>query len=80
MVHQYAYFALSSVQVSAAEITARLRVEPDVVQVVRIFECHDDEGADSTDSNKLLSWHLDARTLDFLRLTRAELDVDEYGY
>jgi hypothetical protein len=33
LVHQYVYFALSSNQVSAAEITARLLVDPDEVVI-----------------------------------------------
>ncbi|MEV5711705.1 DUF4279 domain-containing protein [Actinoallomurus sp. NPDC052274] len=55
------------------------------LQVVRIFE--HPEGATSpvdglekhSEQHRLLGWHLDARTLEFLRLTRAELDVDEYA-
>jgi hypothetical protein len=155
-VSQYAYFALASVRVSAAEITARLGVEPDervvrgsrqtdpaipvvhrwkvvcrkpgltvdeqvgrivdrlfdhaerigalaadldrigggpgasVLQIVRVFEHPDGAEEDLTSptegmeklpgQHQLLGWHLDARTLEFLRLTRAELDVDEYAY
>ncbi|GAB3975617.1 hypothetical protein GCM10029978_060210 [Actinoallomurus acanthiterrae] len=155
-VSQYAYFALSSTQMSATEITARLRVEPDEVttrgsrivdpprpvahtwrvvcrtarltvdeqiarivdrlfahaerigalaaeidrmdgrpgasklQVVRIFEHPDGEEEEDTNpvegleklagQHQLLGWHLDARVLEFLRLTRAELDIDEYAY
>ncbi|MFG3700121.1 hypothetical protein ACGF5C_19695 [Micromonospora sp. NPDC047620] len=30
--------------------------------------------------HQLLGWHLDGRALEFLRLTGAELDVDEYAY
>ncbi|SCF37360.1 hypothetical protein GA0070215_12153 [Micromonospora marina] len=30
--------------------------------------------------HQLLGWHLDRRTLEFLRLTGAELDIDEYAY
>lgn len=149
--HQYVYFALKSEEVSAAEITVRLGVEPDevvvrgssqtdpfvrpvchiwkivcrepnmtvdeqidqvlgrllpaadrigelaaepgraderpissVFQVVRHFG---DEGEDSTtpveqespEQRNLFGWHIDARVLDFLRRTHAELDVDEYG-
>lgn len=33
LVSQYAYFALSSIRVSAAEIAARLTIEPDEVVV-----------------------------------------------
>ncbi|WP_155123659.1 MULTISPECIES: hypothetical protein [unclassified Actinoplanes] len=33
LVHQYAYFALSSNQVSAAETTARLLIDPDEVVI-----------------------------------------------
>jgi hypothetical protein len=29
--------------------------------------------------HQLLGWHLDRRVLEFLRLSHAELDVDEYG-
>ncbi|MGN9915747.1 DUF4279 domain-containing protein [Micromonospora palomenae] len=156
IISQYAYFALSSNRVSAAEITARLGVEPDeivvrgsrraspvrpashrwkitcrkpgltvdeqvdrivdrlfghaerigelaielddidgapsasMLQVVRVFEHPDGEEEDLTSpveglqklpgQHQLLGWHIDARVLEFLRLTRAELDVDEYGY
>ncbi|MEU8606461.1 DUF4279 domain-containing protein [Actinoplanes sp. NPDC048791] len=156
LVHQYAYFALSSNQVSAAEITARLLVDPDevvirgsrhaeparpashswkivcrkpgltveeqitsivdrlfahaskigdvaaeldridgmpgaaVMQVMRVFEHSADEAEEPGHSGEatakpleqpsLLGWHLDARTLTFLQLTHAELDVDEYAY
>ncbi|WP_328426277.1 DUF4279 domain-containing protein [Micromonospora sp. NBC_00389] len=156
MISQYAYFALSSHRVSAAEITARLGIEPDeisvrgsrhanparpashrwkvvcrrpgltvddqisqildrlfahaerlgelaaelesldggpggsMLQVVRVFEHPDGEEEDVTTpvegleklpgQHQLLGWHLDARVLEFLRLTRAELDVDEYAY
>ncbi|WP_229070906.1 DUF4279 domain-containing protein [Actinoplanes sp. DH11] len=156
LVHQYAYFALSSNQVSAAEITARLLIDPDEVvtrgsrhvepvrpashswkivcrkpgltveeqiasivdrlfayapmigdvateldridgmpgaatmQVVRVFE-HPapkaeelsrpvDVPAEPLEQPSLLGWRLNARTLTFLQLTHAELDVDEYGY
>ena len=156
MISQYAYFALSSKRVSAAEITASLGIEPDeivvrgsrlasparpashrwritcrkpgltvdeqinrivdrlfghaerigelavelnnidgersasVLQVVRVFEHPDGEEEDLTSAveglekvagqHQLLGWHVDARVLQFLRLTRAELDVDEYAY
>ncbi|WP_232430429.1 DUF4279 domain-containing protein [Salinispora pacifica] len=30
--------------------------------------------------HQLLGWHLDRPTLEFLRLTGAELDIDEYAY
>ena len=156
IVSQYVYFALSSERVSAAEITARLGIEPDeiavrgsrvaspprpgshrwkvacrkpgltvdeqidrivdrlfdhaerigelateldaidgepgasVLQVVRVFEHPDGEEEDLTGpvegleklpgQHQLLGWHIDARVLEFLRLTRAELDVDEYAY
>ncbi|PZF86781.1 DUF4279 domain-containing protein [Micromonospora deserti] len=156
IISQYAYFALSSDRVSAAEITARLGIEPDeivvrgsrlasparpashrwkitcrepglmvdepinrivdrlfghaerigelaaeldnidggpgasVLQVVRVFEHPDGEEEDLTGpveglekvagQHQLLGWHVDARVLEFLRLTRAELDVDEYAY
>ncbi|MCX5067776.1 DUF4279 domain-containing protein [Micromonospora lupini] len=156
LVSQYAYFALSSVRVPAAEITARLGIEPDevvvrgsrqvdparpathrwkiacrkpglgvdeqiaqivdrlfthagrigelaaeldrvdeasgasVLQVVRVFEHPDGEEEDLAGpvdgmqklpgQHQLLGWHLDARVLEFLRRTRAELDVDEYLY
>jgi hypothetical protein len=156
LVNQYAYFALTSSQVPAAEITARLRIEPDevvirgsrqadplvpvahrwrivcreprmtvdeqitniadrlfdhahrigelaaeldridgtqgssVMQVVRFFEGPDGEAEELASAvegmvklsgqHQLLGWHLNTRTLEFLRLTLAELDVDEYGY
>ncbi|MEU8296546.1 DUF4279 domain-containing protein [Micromonospora sp. NPDC048909] len=156
LISQYTYFALSSNRVSAAEITARLGIEPDeiavrgsrlasparpachrwkitcrvpgwtvdeqidrivdrlfihaerigelaveldkfdgepgasMLQVVRVFEHPDGEEEDLTGpsegfeklagQHQLLGWHLDARMLEFLRLTRAELDVDEYAY
>ncbi|GAA4615819.1 hypothetical protein GCM10023195_70020 [Actinoallomurus liliacearum] len=56
------------------------------LQVVRIFE--HPEGSTSpigglenhSERHRLLGWHLDARAREFLRLTRAELDVDEYAY
>lgn len=155
-VHQYVYFALASRQVPAADITARLGIEPDevktrgsrriqppipalhtwrivcrkpgitvdeqigqildrlhahadrigelaaeldraeggasssVLQVVRVFEHPDGEDEDMTSpvegleklpgQHQLLGWHLDARTLDFLRRTHAEVDIDEYAY
>lgn len=60
------------------------------LQVVRVFEDPQGEEDDLTGpvegleklagQHRLLGWHLDARTLEFLRLTRAELDVDEYAY
>ncbi|WP_027343146.1 DUF4279 domain-containing protein [Hamadaea tsunoensis] len=152
--HQYVYFALKSEEVSAAEMTARLGIEPDevvtrgsrqtdpvvpvchvwrvvcrkphmtvdeqidhvldrllpaadrigalaaepgrtdehpissVLQVVRVFEPTDDGDEDSTtpvdqespEQRNIFGWHLDARVLDFLRRTHAELDVDEYGH
>ncbi|MDG4791801.1 DUF4279 domain-containing protein [Micromonospora sp. WMMD1102] len=155
-VHQYVYFALASRQVPAADITARLGIEPDevkirgsrriqppipashtwrivcrkpgltvheqinqildrlhahadrigdlaaeldqiegspgssVLQVVRVLEHPDGEDEDLTSpvegleklpgQHQLLGWHLDARALDFLRRTHAELDIDEYAY
>ncbi|MCG5465591.1 hypothetical protein MED01_003877 [Micromonospora sp. MED01] len=36
---------------------------------------NDDDG----DQQHRLGWHLDRRSLEFLRHTGAELDVDEYG-
>ncbi|MGN9889902.1 DUF4279 domain-containing protein [Micromonospora sp. L31] len=61
-----------------------------MLQVVRVFEHPDGEEEDLTSpveglqklpgQHQLLGWHIDARVLEFLRLTRAELDVDEYGY
>ncbi|MEW2330033.1 DUF4279 domain-containing protein [Micromonospora chersina] len=156
LISQYAYFKLASVRVTAAEITARLGIDPDevsvrgsrlaqpprpathmwqivcrepgltvdeqikhivdrlsphaerigalaaeldridgepgasVLQVVRVFEHPDGEQEDLTSpvedfeklpgQHQLLGWHLDSQTLEFLRLTRAELDVDEYAY
>ncbi|HEX2313737.1 MAG TPA: DUF4279 domain-containing protein [Thermomonospora sp.] len=59
------------------------------LQVVRVFEHPDgDEDEDVVGQgleklpgqHRLMGWHLDARALEFLRLTRAELDVDEYLY
>jgi hypothetical protein len=159
-VSQYAYFALTSTHMSAAEITARLGIEPDetkvrgsrrdrpplpavhiwrvvcrkphltvdeqiaqvidrlfehaerigalavelhridgaidgalpagMLKIVRVFEGPDGEEEDLTSpvegfeklpgQHQLLGWHLDTRALEFLRLTRAELDVDEYAY
>ncbi|MEV4412321.1 DUF4279 domain-containing protein [Catellatospora sp. NPDC049609] len=144
---QYVYFALRSYRMAAAEMAARLGIEPDetsvrgsrhsdppvpvchvwrivcrqpdltvdeqldhvvdrlfaeadrigvlaaeldrtepatgsaVLQVVRYFEgCGDDEAAETAAPQRnLLGWHVSARILDFLRRTRAELDVDEYG-
>ncbi|MGV9382070.1 DUF4279 domain-containing protein [Nonomuraea sp. NPDC003707] len=152
-VDQYVYFALKSEHVSAAEMAARLGLEPDVVtvrgnrrlepphpavhiwqvngprsserpvddmilalvgrlepyakmigavaeeldrhepghtatlQVVRFFGDEEDGVAapvvpalPSTPArHRPLGWHLDRRVLDFLQITRAELDVDEYG-
>ncbi|MBL7495083.1 DUF4279 domain-containing protein [Frankia sp. CNm7] len=59
-----------------------------VLQVVREFEHSDDGEEDSAvpsdqeppEHRNLFGWHVDARILDFLRRTHAELDVDEYGY
>jgi hypothetical protein len=61
-----------------------------ILQVVRVFEYSNDEDEDLTSTtdgpqrltsqHQLLGWHLDARTLDFLQRTRAELDIDEYAY
>lgn len=42
------------------------------LQVVREFGRGDHDGQ--------LGWHLDARVLDLLRLTHAELDVDDYDF
>ncbi|WP_431933829.1 DUF4279 domain-containing protein [Nonomuraea jabiensis] len=152
-VDQYVYFALKSEHVPAAEMAARLGLEPDVVtirgnrrlepphpavhiwqvngprsserpvddmilalvgrlepyakmigavaeeldrhepghtatlQVVRFFGDEEDGVAapvvpalPSTPArHRPLGWHLDRRVLDFLQITRAELDVDEYG-
>jgi hypothetical protein len=60
------------------------------MQVVRVFEHPDGEAEDFgspvegmvklSGQHQLLGWHLVTRTLEFLQLTRAELDVDEYGY
>ncbi|WP_435204947.1 DUF4279 domain-containing protein [Micromonospora sp. bgisy143] len=156
LVSQYAYFALTSNHVTAAEITGRLGIEPDevmirgsrqlepprpaahvwkvscrsphlsvdqqigaivdrlfihagqigdlvaelddidggpggsVLQIVRVFEQPAGEAEDLTGPaenlhrlpgrHQLLGWHLDLRAMEFLRLTRAELDVDEYAY
>lgn len=152
-VDQYVYFALKSEHVSAAEMAARLGLEPDVVtirgnrrlepphpavhiwqvngprsserpvddmilalvgrlepyakmigavaeeldrhepghtatlQVVRFFGDEEDGVAAPVvpalpsipARHRPLGWHLDRRVLDFLQITRAELDVDEYG-
>jgi hypothetical protein len=61
-----------------------------VMQVVRVFEHAADKAeqlghpveatAKPLEQPSLLGWHLDARTLTFLQLTHAELDVDEYAY
>ncbi|MEV5208906.1 hypothetical protein AB0K35_15660 [Micromonospora sp. NPDC053740] len=51
----------------------RSRDLPSTLQVVRYF--NDDDG----DQQHRLGWHLDRRSLEFLRHTGAELDVDEYG-
>nr|WP_255279509.1 hypothetical protein [Actinomadura madurae] len=60
------------------------------LQVVRMFEHPDGEEEDRPapvggleklpGQHQLLGWHLDGRVLEFLRLTRAELDIDEYAY
>ncbi|MEV5748707.1 DUF4279 domain-containing protein [Actinoallomurus sp. NPDC052308] len=60
------------------------------LQVVRIFEHPAGEAEGSAGpvdglgnrfgQHRLLGWHLDSRILEFLRLTRAQLDVDEYAY
>lgn len=157
LISQYAYFALKSTSMPAAEIAARLGMEPDeattrgsrrpvdpvfpaahcwkvvcrtpgmtvdeqivcivdrlfgyapqigsltaeldrtdggpglaVLQVVRVFGHPAGEPEDlsgPTDGleklpgqHQLLGWHLDRPTLEFLRLTGAELDIDEYFY
>lgn len=59
------------------------------LQVVRYFDVADgeDEGLSSPiegleklpGQHQLLGWHLDREVLEFIRLTRADLDVDEYG-
>ncbi len=142
-VEQYVYFALKSERMPAAEMTARLALEPDritvmggklpdpphpavhvwrvdgpprsslplddmiltlverlypyaeaigdlageldrrepgnsaTLQVVRFFT---DEAPAAGTPDRPLGWHLDRHVLDFLRATRAELDVDEYGH
>jgi Domain of unknown function (DUF4279) len=60
------------------------------LQVVRVFEHPDGEEEDLTSpvegmeklagQHQLLGWHLDARMLEFLHLTGADLDIDEYAY
>ncbi|SNS70524.1 DUF4279 domain-containing protein [Actinomadura mexicana] len=60
------------------------------LQVVRVFEGPQGEEEDLTSpvegleklagQHQMLGWHLDARTLEFLRRAGAELDVDEYAY
>lgn len=71
-----------------AELAARLADEEDPAQsgavlvVVRCF--NDDEPADDVrhdqpiETPNLFGWHLDRSVLDFLALTGAVLDVDEY--
>ncbi|RKN22131.1 DUF4279 domain-containing protein [Micromonospora musae] len=61
-----------------------------VLQVVRVFEPPAGEPEDLSGQvdgleklpgqHQLLGWHVDRRTLEFLRLTGAELDIDEYAY
>jgi hypothetical protein len=155
-ISQYAYFAVGSARMPAAEIAARIGIDPDetvvrgsrhahparparhvwrvvcrtpgrtveeqiariverlfehagkigtlaaeidraegaacaaTLQVVRVFESPEGEEEDPAGpvdgleklpgQHPLLGWHLDARTLEFLRRARAELDVDEYAY
>jgi hypothetical protein len=155
MIHQYAYFALFSRQMPAAEMTARLMVEPDEavtrgsrsqiptrpvshvwrvacraagvtvdeqiarlvsrlephaaaigalaaelelaegehggarMQIVRYFDHPqgEDEIITQTEDgliklagqHQLLGWHLDRKTLRFLQVTHANLDIDEYN-
>ncbi|GAA1616126.1 DUF4279 domain-containing protein [Catellatospora bangladeshensis] len=55
-----------------------------VLQVVRYFGDEDEDSTttleqESPEQRNLFGWHVDARVLDFLRRTHAELDVDEYG-
>jgi hypothetical protein len=155
LITQYCYFNLVSEQMTAAEMTARLRVEPDevqvragreaqpprpathrwmvvcrqaglrvdeqierivrrlyehagaigdlaaeldrieggpgssVLQIVRVFgdPTGEDEDVCEVDGlrklpgqHQLLGWHLDNRALEFLRMTHAQLDVDEYAH
>ncbi|MEV4218627.1 DUF4279 domain-containing protein [Nonomuraea sp. NPDC049725] len=61
----------------AAELN---RHEPEnlaTLQAVRFFT---DEAPAADTPDRPLGWHLDRHVLDFLRTTRAELDVDEYGH
>ena len=61
-----------------------------VLQVVRVFEHPEGEPEDLRGpvdgleklpgQHQLLGWHVDRRTLEFLRITGAELDIDEYVY
>ncbi|ASW57817.1 hypothetical protein CIK06_18505 [Plantactinospora sp. KBS50] len=61
-----------------------------VLQVVRVFGHPAGEPEDLSGlvdglgklpgQHQLLGWHLDRRTLEFLWLTGAELDIDEYAY
>ena len=61
-----------------------------VMQVVRVFENPVGKAeelshpagatAEPLEQPSLLGWHLNTRTLTFLQLTHAELDVDEYAY
>jgi hypothetical protein len=48
------------------------------LQIVRFY--NDSDGEDTDTLRQLLGWHLDRPILDFLQLTRADLDVDEYSY
>ncbi|WP_116950798.1 DUF4279 domain-containing protein [Jiangella endophytica] len=76
------------------ELVTELRTLDDwpsvsTLQVVRIFDHPDGEEEEVpppiggltklAGQHQLLGWHVDARTVDFLRATRAELDVDEYA-
>lgn len=49
-----------------------------VLQVVRYFDATDRTRPGAADARDLLGWHLDREVLDFLKVTGAELDIDEY--
>ncbi|MEU0414681.1 DUF4279 domain-containing protein [Streptomyces griseorubiginosus] len=48
------------------------------LHIVRYFNDTDPAHPDTADAPSLLGWHLDRNVLDFLSVTGAELDIDEY--